>query len=45
MMLNYVVVNTITAMEGLVGLTILPGGTLVTAIEKDNTDKMWSRDG
>jgi hypothetical protein len=39
------VVNTITAMEGVVGMTILPGGTLVTAVVKDNTVKMWSRDG
>ena len=43
--LNAVVVNTITTMEGVVGMTILPGGTLVTAVEKENTVKMWSRDG
>jgi len=45
MILNAVVVNTITAMEGVLGMTILPGGTLVTAVEKENTVKMWSRDG
>ena len=32
MILNDVVDNTITAMEGVVGMTILPGGTLVTAM-------------
>ena len=37
MILYAVVVNTTLAVEGVAGMTILPSGTLVTAVEKKNT--------